>query len=391
MVVLNRAPASGSHLRDRRTGGGGGGLLLPCRYIHRTYQGMSRGDKILAWLTVVLLIANIFIVSSPEAEGGADAAADENSKEPPFAGVRKNLRSVKDKWDNLFIPPTPAPTMAPTEERVTETVEEITTKVAAEDWGVPKFEKPAECSADELAKVKSSGMDGSGCSGKPFAQGCSTSKMTKTKDNTWIEGFLDEVVEMRKDGKGGGAAKATFVAALVGNDCAKLSKILRGPKDAPESLAKWPWLWCSEPYESAETTKWGKVGQAVTGSNLDEMMVSRELREAIKDAVLIGNGDEGANVAKGGMNTMARTRYLEFDYDWKGAWESQSMKDVIDKLDAAGHTCYWAGPGKLWRLTGCWQEHYNYKTWSHLACAHRVLAPKLAERMEGVFKTTIGA
>ena len=65
------------------------------------------------------------------------------------------------------------------------------------------------------------------------------------------------------------------------------------------------------------------------------------------------------------------------------------FKLAIDFLDEIGFTCYWAGRGELWRITGCWQPHYGGVFESNVACAHRELAPSLLEKMETVFQETL--
>ena len=57
-------------------------------------------------------------------------------------------------------------------------------------------------------------------------------------------------------------------------------------------------------------------------------------------------------------------------------------------MDELGFTCYWAGRGELWRITGCWQTHYGGAFWSNVACANRRLAPSLLQTMETVFLET---
>jgi hypothetical protein len=65
------------------------------------------------------------------------------------------------------------------------------------------------------------------------------------------------------------------------------------------------------------------------------------------------------------------------------------LKSVIDYMNGIGFTCYWAGRSELWRITDCWQPHYDGSFWSNVACAHRQLAPVLLERMETLFLKTI--
>jgi len=90
--------------------------------------------------------------------------------------------------------------------------------------------------------------------------------------------------------------------------------------------------------------------------------------------------------------TIARTEYILYRFDWKENWagEGRHTKLVTSKLNTKyGFTCYWAGLGKLWRITGCPFDGYDRKYWSHIACANRNLAPLLVEEMEKVFTSTI--
>uniref|UniRef100_A0A7S1GKV0 Methyltransferase FkbM domain-containing protein n=1 Tax=Cyclophora tenuis TaxID=216820 RepID=A0A7S1GKV0_CYCTE len=92
---------------------------------------------------------------------------------------------------------------------------------------------------------------------------------------------------------------------------------------------------------------------------------------------------------RGGLNVLRLTEYLEFEYHHDGAWQNYTLQSAIDQLDGMGFTCYWAGKSQLWRITGCWFDHYGYKYWSNVACAHRRLAPALENHMEHIFEQTI--
>lgn len=58
-------------------------------------------------------------------------------------------------------------------------------------------------------------------------------------------------------------------------------------------------------------------------------------------------------------------------------------------MDELGFTCYWAGRGELWRITGCWQLLYGGAFRANVACANRQLAPFLLQKMETVFLETV--
>ena len=96
------------------------------------------------------------------------------------------------------------------------------------------------------------------------------------------------------------------------------------------------------------------------------------------------------NVMKGGRETLRRTEYLEFEYNWMGAWASQKLVDATKMLDEIGFTCYFAGVDNLWRLDdSCWLDHYSCRGWSNVACVNRELNKDVAQNMEDTFYKTL--
>mmetsp|Transcript_21794 Transcript_21794/g.48875 ORF Transcript_21794/g.48875 Transcript_21794/m.48875 type:complete len:408 (-) Transcript_21794:259-1482(-) len=126
-------------------------------------------------------------------------------------------------------------------------------------------------------------------------------------------------------------------------------------------------------------------------------------------------GYDGDVILGAGTEVLKRVEYLEFEYNWMGSWKNQHLFDVLSYLDGTGSsssnnpgsfhkeatqndagnkdelsfTCYWAGEKRLWRITGCWMRYYDIHTWSNVACVNRKLAPRLAEKMESVFRKTL--
>lgn len=95
-------------------------------------------------------------------------------------------------------------------------------------------------------------------------------------------------------------------------------------------------------------------------------------------------------VLKGASDVLARSRYLEFEYHNMGRWKSQRLENAVNLLQEKGFTCYWAGKGKLWRVTKCWIPLYDeWHGWSNIAC---VAADEidLLWSMETMFLETIG-
>lgn len=91
------------------------------------------------------------------------------------------------------------------------------------------------------------------------------------------------------------------------------------------------------------------------------------------------------DVLFGASSTLDRTQYLEFEYHKNGNWGKLHLQDAVRLLDGKGFTCYWAGENRLWRISGCYFDHYNYfHGWSNVACVHRSL-DTLYDIMEKTF------
>jgi len=112
--------------------------------------------------------------------------------------------------------------------------------------------------------------------------------------------------------------------------------------------------------------------------------------------VEVGTGEEFQILTHDlSVQTLNRTQYVSYKYDWKGGWSGygRNTRIITNYLDQIGFTCYWAGMGKLWRITSCpsFPKEYSeaYKYWAHVACVHRTLAPKLLQDiMEQTFLNT---
>mmetsp|Transcript_376 Transcript_376/g.552 ORF Transcript_376/g.552 Transcript_376/m.552 type:complete len:421 (+) Transcript_376:95-1357(+) len=94
-------------------------------------------------------------------------------------------------------------------------------------------------------------------------------------------------------------------------------------------------------------------------------------------------------------NNLSKAWYLEFTANWVGDWGTGDLGLLLKSLlPKSGFVCYWAGPDeKLWRITGCWQEHYAFKTWANVACvnSNREETKPLFDKMEALFQKTLAA
>lgn len=85
-----------------------------------------------------------------------------------------------------------------------------------------------------------------------------------------------------------------------------------------------------------------------------------------------------------------RVKYLEVEYTFKNTWQHAKLSSVVTTLSDFGFVCYWAGAfDNIWRITGCFQEYFNLKFWSNIACVNLALDADLADTMETMYQATL--
>ena len=92
------------------------------------------------------------------------------------------------------------------------------------------------------------------------------------------------------------------------------------------------------------------------------------------DVLKIDTEGNDALVLLGAIKTLAfmRPSYVTFEHHRIGHWAKHDLKDTIDLLDGLSYTCYWATKhAKLYRITSCWDDSFNKKHWSNVACYSR--------------------
>jgi hypothetical protein len=99
-------------------------------------------------------------------------------------------------------------------------------------------------------------------------------------------------------------------------------------------------------------------------------------------------------VLQGSAKNLNRIHYLDLNYNWFGDWgrNNRSLKDLVFRLKKKGFVCYWPGnEGNMWRITDCFQEHYQLRYFANIACVNTNIpaAVPLAEKMEGMFLETL--
>mmetsp|Transcript_26465 Transcript_26465/g.57988 ORF Transcript_26465/g.57988 Transcript_26465/m.57988 type:complete len:536 (-) Transcript_26465:289-1896(-) len=99
------------------------------------------------------------------------------------------------------------------------------------------------------------------------------------------------------------------------------------------------------------------------------------------------------DILRGAVQTLKRIQYIDFAYDFDGRWSKFSFSDLIFRLKKKGFVCYFTGSNgrDMWRITDCWQEHYELKFSSTVGCVNSNIpaAEPLLEKMEAMFLETL--
>ncbi len=66
---------------------------------------------------------------------------------------------------------------------------------------------------------------------------------------------------------------------------------------------------------------------------------------------------------------MLGCRLLYFEYNDLGLWKTRPLKALITKLQEYGYYCYYDGSPNLTRITACWYDSYDIRSWSNVVCA----------------------
>lgn len=97
-------------------------------------------------------------------------------------------------------------------------------------------------------------------------------------------------------------------------------------------------------------------------------------------------------ILQGGSDVIRRARYLMFEVNTVGTWKTHSVIELVH-TKLKDYNCDWAGKGKLWRITDCWdysdlEDLYDLVSWSNIACV-RHSEVELTCIMEEVFEKSL--
>lgn len=116
----------------------------------------------------------------------------------------------------------------------------------------------------------------------------------------------------------------------------------------------------------------------VTADKIDNWIRSKPglVGDAPIHYLSIAVDDNAYEVLQGASKTLSRVHYMDFSYHWFGDWgrKERSLKELIARLKKKGHLCYFHGnDDNLWRITDCWQDHYELHFFANIACVDAYL------------------
>lgn len=287
----------------------------------------------------------------------------------------------------------------------------------------PLVESCSQTVKDSMKRI----LPADNCYSEPFSQGCSFTVATVKSGCQDYTKYYRQPMAMMK------LSKTPFTAVLVGfddNDGAPMDMLAIGSHDSEKySMKKWKEtvgqdIGCPMSdeltYESEkqparvfvldeDQSRCDKMNdyKKRAGFTDEEMTVTKitipdrtdETCSAL-DVSTMGDihflrlkisGGRDYDFLKGCSTALENVWYIDFGNDWKGKWETGSMKRLLEQT-MSSFACYWhGGEGNLFRMTGCWQYHYNFRTWSKVVCVNVKLegSKPIFEKMEEAFMKTV--
>mmetsp|Transcript_11066 Transcript_11066/g.37671 ORF Transcript_11066/g.37671 Transcript_11066/m.37671 type:complete len:366 (-) Transcript_11066:143-1240(-) len=115
------------------------------------------------------------------------------------------------------------------------------------------------------------------------------------------------------------------------------------------------------------------VDELVFGFSADRPAVVKQADLRVPAVLTVDTEGNDALVLQGATKTLASglVGAVEFEYHSKGAWARRRLRDTIGFLDGFGFDCFYQTRRNLHRITGCWNESYEIRSWSNVLCANR--------------------
>ena len=100
-------------------------------------------------------------------------------------------------------------------------------------------------------------------------------------------------------------------------------------------------------------------GLSAGGSIVDILMIDAE---GFDPLILRGSNE---------LFRQGRVRCVIFEYHGIGPWLQYLLKDIVNEFQEFEMDCYFQGNGRLWPLSGCWDNAYEFHWWSNVMCVKR--------------------
>jgi hypothetical protein len=300
---------------------------------------------------------------------------------------------------------------------------------------------PALCTAEQIIAVKKQ-LPAVSCYDQPFLQGCSITKLTRgCQSPDVMRQFFSSSNSLSDPAKD----NQPFLALIVGwrEDVAPLDALYVGSRRNPKYNVYDAWgsggenchrtlaaesnsppardarvlvvEWDDHRYERLQNVKTkltmsdqellldktsmesASADETLTAIVQSKLLSNLNSDQPIHLALLPGRALDYTILTRQMAGLLKSIRYLAFEYDWKGSWDSSNTKlsVVIKSLKQEGYICYWAGDSGadfgLWRITDCWQRYYDEKNWARIACVNTSHddVKGLGQQMERKFVETI--
>lgn len=283
-----------------------------------------------------------------------------------------------------------------------------------------------ECTAEQMAKVKKQ-LDGSSCEDNPWMQKCSFTKATTRgcHDPIWARQYFASTTLSTP-------FQSLFIDYNPSDNLQSdfpMDALHFGSHNSKYDIHAWTNaakvdVACKQTVDTSEAQD-QKARSVVMIKDAENMKTTQTIKQDLDltdDEMLLTHINTGSNTVvrkfiggtfsgnvpihylkvNGGYNFLAswfsakglsKAWYLEFTIQWNEEWVTGDSGLLLKSLlPKSGFTCYWAGTnGNLWRITGCWQEHYSFKTWANVACVNTQIpeTKSLFDTMEALFEKTL--
>jgi FkbM family methyltransferase len=107
---------------------------------------------------------------------------------------------------------------------------------------------------------------------------------------------------------------------------------------------------------------------------IEHFNIKKKKNNVLIDILLIDTEGHDAQVLQGAKELLKLPhliRMVSFEYHKNCPWPLTTLESVIYDLALMNYICYYQGQGRLFRITGCWDDLYEMNMWSNIVCIKR--------------------